>query len=180
MFFFSNETFTIPQINGDDMTGNSSKSFEKFLTTTTYKKSAQTTRHSMRASNYLPVNGDFFTKINGNAVGWIKSIKFTHSIFHNGRSKNVWLTMESTQKNGILVWEFFFTNKEWEILTFLVFFFKKCYQSPPYLNTEQILAKKCIIFILNDFPFAKSENPMTFCSCKCQLFFVFCSKNVKV
>ena len=144
MFFFSNKTFTIPQINSDDMTGNSSKSFEKFLTTTTYKKSAQTTRHSMRASNYLPVNGDFFTKINGNAVGWIKSIKFTHSIFHNGRSKNVWLTMESTQKNGILVWEFFFTNKEWEILTFLVFFFKKCYQSPPYLNTEQILAKNVL------------------------------------
>ena len=143
MFFFSNKTFTIPQINGDDMTGNSSKSFEKFLTTTTYKKSAQTTRHSMRASNYLPVNGDFFTKINGNAVGWIKSIKFTHSIFHNGRSKNVWLTMESTQKNGILVWEFFFTNKEWEILTFLVFFLK-CYQSPPYLNTTQILAKNVL------------------------------------
>ena len=142
MFFFSNETFTIPQINGDDMTGNSSKSFENFLTT--YKKSAQqTTRHSMRASNYLPVNGDFFTKINGNAVGWIKSIKFTHSIFHNGRSKNVWLTMESTQKNGILVWEFFFTNKEWEILTFLGFFFKLL-SKPPLFQYEQILAKNVL------------------------------------
>ena len=145
MFFFSNETFTIPQINGDDMTGNSSKSFEKFLTTTTYKKSAQTTRHSMRASNYLPVNGDFFTKINGNAVGWIKSIKFTHSIFHNGRSKNVWLTMESTQKNGILVWEFFFTNKEWEILTFLVFF-KKNVIKAPHIWTRNKYWPKNVLF----------------------------------
>ena len=161
------------------MTGNSSKSFEKFLTTTTYKKSAQTTRHSMRASNYLPVNGDFFTKINGNAVGWIKSIKFTHSIFHNGRSKNVWLTMESTKKNGILVGEFFFTNKEWEILTFLVFSLKLL-SKPPIFEHGTNIGQKSIIFILNDFPFAKSENPMTFCSCKCQLFFVFCSKNVKV
>ena len=101
------------------MTGNSSKSFEKFLTTTTYKKSAQTTRHSMRASNYLPVNGDFFTKINGNAVGWIKSIKFTHSIFHNGRSKNVWLMLKSTP----LVLRFFSVYCHTEIKSFKKLFF---------------------------------------------------------
>ena len=76
--------------------------------------------------------------------------------------------VNSKKKWNISLRIFFFTNKEWEILTFLGFF-KKNVIKATHIWTN--IVKKCIISILNDFPFAKSENPMTFCSCKCQLFF---------